>query len=52
MQYKKILTEEKNFVGKIIMNDPPVNVVDIEMATEMNDALGKFAEDMKIKVKE
>ena len=50
MEYKKILAEKKDGVGKITINNPPVNVVDIDVMVEMKDAVDKFAVDNKVKV--
>jgi cyclohexa-1,5-dienecarbonyl-CoA hydratase len=50
MEYKKILLEEKNGVGRIVINQPPMNIIDIEMMREMENALEKLAGDIKTKV--
>ncbi len=42
MGYESIIVEEKNGIGRITFNKPPLNVLDIAMMKEINDALGDF----------
>lgn len=42
MEYKTIIVEEKDMIGKIIFNRPPVNVLNIKMMKEINQALRDF----------
>lgn len=42
MEYNTIRVEEKDMIGKIIFNRPPVNVLNIEMMKEINQALKDF----------
>jgi len=49
MDYKSIIVEEKDMIGRITFNKPPLNVLDIEMMKEINDAL-KTYQKQKLKV--
>jgi cyclohexa-1,5-dienecarbonyl-CoA hydratase len=40
--YKTILVEEKDMIGRITFNKPPLNVLNIEMMKEINQALEEF----------
>jgi len=42
MSYKHIQTEVANGIGTLILNRPPLNVLNIEMMEEMNKALEAF----------
>jgi cyclohexa-1,5-dienecarbonyl-CoA hydratase len=42
MDYKTIVVEEKDMIGRITFNKPPVNVLNIEMMKEINQALVDF----------
>jgi cyclohexa-1,5-dienecarbonyl-CoA hydratase len=42
MDYKTIIVEEKDMIGRITFNRPPVNVLNIEMMKEINQALKDF----------
>jgi cyclohexa-1,5-dienecarbonyl-CoA hydratase len=42
MGYKTIIVEEKDMIGRITFNIPPLNVLNIEMMKEINQALTDF----------
>ncbi|MCK5636427.1 MAG: enoyl-CoA hydratase/isomerase family protein, partial [Thermoplasmatales archaeon] len=42
MSYKTISVEEKDLIGRITFNSPPLNVLNIEMMKEINQALKDF----------
>jgi len=42
MAYKTILVEEKNMIGRITFNNSPLNILNIEMMKEINQALKDF----------
>jgi cyclohexa-1,5-dienecarbonyl-CoA hydratase len=42
MEYKTIVVEEKDGIGRITLNKPPLNILDIAMMREMNAALKSF----------
>ncbi len=42
MEYKTIIVDEHDLVGRITFNRPPVNILNIEMMQEINDALKSF----------
>lgn len=42
MDYKTIVVEEKDMIGRITFNRPPLNVLNIEMMKEINQALEDF----------
>jgi cyclohexa-1,5-dienecarbonyl-CoA hydratase len=42
MDYKTIIVEKKDMIGRITFNRPPVNVLNIEMMKEINQALKDF----------
>src|ERR1035437_954795 len=50
MSYQNIQLETKDGVGKIIINRPPVNVLNIPTIEEMIDALSKLKTDDAVKV--
>ncbi len=49
MDYKTIIVEEKNMIGRITLNFPPLNILNIEMMKEINHALVNF-QDKNLKV--
>jgi cyclohexa-1,5-dienecarbonyl-CoA hydratase len=42
MDYKTLVVDEKNLIGRITFNKPPLNVLNIEMMKEINQALKGF----------
>jgi len=50
MAYKNILVEKKEGVAKIIINRPPLNILDIETLEEMSQALAELKTDDEVKV--
>jgi len=42
MNYKTIIVDEKDMIGRITFNFPPLNVLNIEMMKEINHALKDF----------
>jgi cyclohexa-1,5-dienecarbonyl-CoA hydratase len=50
MGYKHILFERRDRVARITLNRPPVNVLNIEMMREINDALEGLVDDRAVKV--
>jgi len=42
MEYNTIIVDERDLVGRITFNRPPVNILNIEMMAEINDALKSF----------
>jgi cyclohexa-1,5-dienecarbonyl-CoA hydratase len=50
MNYKNILLEKKEGVGKITINKPPLNILDIETIEEMSRALAELGTDDEVKV--
>jgi cyclohexa-1,5-dienecarbonyl-CoA hydratase len=50
MDYKNIIVRIEDGVGEIIFNRPPLNVLNIEMMHEINQALKEIASDVSIKV--
>ena len=42
MKYKSIMVEEKNMIGRITLNSPPLNILNIEMMKEINNAIKEF----------
>lgn len=50
MAYKNILVEKKNGVARIIINRPPLNILDIETLEEMSRALAEIKTDDEVKV--
>jgi len=42
MKYKTIIVEEKDMIGRITFNKPPLNILNIEMMQEINHALKAF----------
>jgi len=49
MDYKTIIIEEKDMIGRITFNNPPLNVLNIKMMKEINNALKDF-QGKKLKV--
>jgi len=49
MDYKTIIIEEKDMIGRITFNNPPLNVLNIKMMNEINNALKDF-QGKKLKV--
>jgi cyclohexa-1,5-dienecarbonyl-CoA hydratase len=50
MEYQHILFEKQDGVARITLNKPPLNVLDIAMMREINDALNGLDDDPSIKV--
>ncbi len=50
MNFENILLEKKHGVAKIIVNRPPLNILDIKTIEEMNHALAELRTDDEIKV--
>ena len=50
MEFKNILLEKKGGVAKLIINKPPLNILDIDTLEEMNQALAELRTDDEIKV--
>lgn len=42
MDYKTIVVEERDMIGRITFNSPPLNILNIEMMKEINHALKNF----------
>jgi cyclohexa-1,5-dienecarbonyl-CoA hydratase len=42
MNYKTIVVEEKDLIGRVTFNAPPLNILNIEMMKEINQALKDF----------
>lgn len=42
MDYKNIVVEEKDLIGRITFNRPPLNILNIEMMKEINNAIQDF----------
>ena len=49
-EFKNILFEKDEHVAKITVNRPPLNVLNIEMMREMNDALSSLVDDKGLRV--
>lgn len=50
MNFENILLEKKDGVAKLIINRPPLNILNIDTITEMNEALAKLRTDDEVKV--
>ena len=50
MDFKNIILEKKAGIAKIIVNRPPVNVINLETLREINNAIANLATDEEIKV--
>jgi len=50
LEVKGLKFDKKNEVGWIILDNPPVNVINISMMLRMRDALGEFKVDPDVKV--
>ena len=48
MAYKNILVEKKAGVAKIIINRPPLNILDIDTLEEMSQALAELKTDDEV----
>ena len=42
MEFKTIVVKEKDMIGRITFNRPPLNILNIEMMKEINNALREF----------
>lgn len=49
-EFKAIIVEKKGDVGRLVLNKPPLNVLDIAMMREVNAALESFKRDENLKV--
>jgi len=50
MNFENILLEKKDGVAKLIINRPPLNILNIDTLVEMNEALAKLRTDDEVKV--
>jgi len=50
MKFENILLEKREGVAKLIINRPPLNILDIDTLVEMNEALAKLRTDDEVKV--
>lgn len=50
MSFKNIVLEKKDGVGRVIINRPPLNILNIETLEEMNTALTELRTDDEVKV--
>ncbi len=50
MDFKHILFEKKDSVGKITVNHPPLNYIGLETLQEMNSALADLSTDGSVKI--
>jgi cyclohexa-1,5-dienecarbonyl-CoA hydratase len=50
MEYKNIILEKKNGITRLIVNRPPVNVINFETLSEINMALAELSKDDETKV--
>jgi cyclohexa-1,5-dienecarbonyl-CoA hydratase len=50
MEFQHILFEKKDGVARLVLNKPPLNVLDIAMMHEINTALEKLSGDPTVKV--
>lgn len=50
MEYKNIIIEKKDGITKLIVNRPPVNVINFETLLEINSALADLAKDSETRV--
>jgi cyclohexa-1,5-dienecarbonyl-CoA hydratase len=50
MAFKNILLEKSDGVAKLIINRPPLNILDLETMEEMNQALAEIKDDDEVKV--
>ena len=50
MDFQNILLEKKDGAAKIIINKPPLNILNIETLEEMNQALRQLRTDDEVKV--
>jgi cyclohexa-1,5-dienecarbonyl-CoA hydratase len=49
-EFKNIIVKIRNGVGDVILNRPPLNILNIAMMTELNTALVKFRETPELRV--
>ena len=50
MKNQNVLVENKEGIARIVINRPPVNVLDFEILREINSALEEIREDEKTRV--
>jgi cyclohexa-1,5-dienecarbonyl-CoA hydratase len=50
MSNELILVEKQNYIGKITFNNGPLNILNIAMMEQINEALDNFLEDNSLKV--
>ena len=50
MNFKNILLEKKDGMGKLVINRPPLNILNIDTLEEMNQALAELRTDDEVKV--
>lgn len=50
MNFENILLEKKGGVAKLVINRPPLNILNIDTLVEMNEALAKLRTDDEVKV--
>ena len=50
MNFENILVEKRDGVAKIIINRPPLNILNIDTLVEMNEALAELRTDDEVKV--
>ena len=50
MAFKNILLEKKEGAAKIVINRPPLNILNIDTLEEMNQALAELKTDDEVKV--
>ena len=50
MQLHNVSVQKEKGIGKLIINRPPYNVMDIETSEEINTALENFDKDSEVKV--
>ena len=50
MEYKNIILEKKDGIARLILNRPPVNVINREAIAEINNALEDIKNDEAVKV--
>jgi len=50
MKFENILLEKREGVAKLIINRPPLNILDIDTLVEMNEALAELRTDDEVKV--
>jgi len=50
MEYKNLILEKKDGITRLIVNRPPVNVINMETLLEINNALAELAADSETRV--